>query len=174
MMIQVHPKRFSFCRTALWVLWSGLALWSVQGCGQPADPDNPSSYSFPRLHNGRGFEVDAGWPGRPEAMAWGEMSGVAIDGQERIWLFTREEPAIQIYDRSGRFIRSWGKGQFKKPHFLRFDSEGNVFFSGSLIRFVPSTETFTIFDGISCTAALEIDPSDDIHCAGGDSFVKIT
>ena len=119
MKIQVYPKRFSFRRTAMWVLWSGLALWSVQGYGQPADP-------VQRLHNGKGFEVDAGWPERPDAMAWGEMPGVAIDGQERIWLFTREEPAIQIYDRNGRFIRSWGKGQFKKPHFLRIDSAGNV------------------------------------------------
>jgi len=56
---------------------------------------------------------------------------------------------------------------------IAVDSEGNVFVARGLTRLVPSTDTFTIFNTV-CTGALEIDSSDDIHCAGSDRFSKIT
>jgi len=56
------------------------------------------------------------------------------------------------------------------------DSNGNVFFgrSDALFRFVPSTDTFTFFQHVECSFAIEIDSSDDIYCVDDTIFSKIT
>lgn len=56
---------------------------------------------------------------------------------------------------------------------IAVDSNGNVFFGG-LIRFVPSTDTFTFFSEAPSCTFIEIDSSDIIHCANGNSFSEIT
>jgi len=56
---------------------------------------------------------------------------------------------------------------------IAVDSNGNVFF-GSLTRLVPSTDTFTVFSGVSCSTTIEFDSSDNIYCIGSSSFSKIT
>ncbi|MCA9445108.1 MAG: hypothetical protein KC964_30245, partial [Candidatus Omnitrophica bacterium] len=36
------------------------------------------------------------------------------------------DPPVQVYDTEGNFIKSWGEGMFKNPHFIRIDPEGFV------------------------------------------------
>jgi hypothetical protein len=56
------------------------------------------------------------------------ISSVAADKQGDLYVIHRPEsddPIVEL-DRSGKFIRSWGRGLFHIPHTIRIDTAGNV------------------------------------------------
>lgn len=56
------------------------------------------------------------------------VSSVATDGKGTLYLLQRgaqSDPVIAV-DRSGRMLRSWGRGLYKIPHSIRVDPRGNV------------------------------------------------
>ena len=58
---------------------------------------------------------------------WGPVTGVDVDAQDNVYVFRRAQTMpILVFDRSGKFLRGWGDGLFKTPHFLRIDPAGNV------------------------------------------------
>jgi len=81
---------------------------------------------YPKVNLAKAFVVDPDWPQRPADAKWGEMSGVAIDKQDHVYIFTRAVPPIQVYDASGKFVRSWGTDTLKMAHHIKIDHEGNV------------------------------------------------
>jgi sugar lactone lactonase YvrE len=56
----------------------------------------------------------------------GAMSAVAIDAQDRVYVLHRGPKPLMAFDRSGKFLRSWGGGLFKVAHGLRIDRQGNI------------------------------------------------
>lgn len=56
------------------------------------------------------------------------ISAVTADQRGNIYVIHRPatgDPVV-VLDRSGKLIRSWGKGMYKTPHGIRIDSSGNV------------------------------------------------
>ncbi len=73
------------------------------------------------------YDVDPSWPQQPEDVApLGWVSGMAIDHHEQIWVFNRGTQPVQVFTTAGKFVRTWGEGQFVNPHQLRIDHEGNI------------------------------------------------
>lgn len=61
------------------------------------------------------------------ATKWGSATGVDVDAQDNVYVLHRNDAMpIMVFDRDGKFLRSWGPGLFKTTHFLRVDREGNV------------------------------------------------
>lgn len=112
---------------SLWarVLLSSLVLAaSVLHCHRAPAAEYPS-YSIEETITE--YDVDSAWPKRPpQVMPFGWVSGMAIDAKERIWVFTKGADPVQVYTTDGKFVRTWGKGNFVEPHHLRIDHEGNV------------------------------------------------
>jgi peptidylamidoglycolate lyase len=74
-------------------------------CGQSfAAPAEPTAY--PHINLATSYRVDPAWPRHPENVQWGAMSGVAIDKAGRVWMLTRANPPVQVYDADGKFILS--------------------------------------------------------------------
>ena len=44
---------------------------------------------------------------------------IALDSKGNLYVFQRKDPAVQVFDPEGRWLRSWGTGAFKRPHGLR-------------------------------------------------------
>jgi DNA-binding beta-propeller fold protein YncE len=88
-----------------------------------------------------GYAVDPSWPHRPVNVKSGATSGIAVDKQDRVYVFTREKPPIQVYDVQGNFIRSWGEDVIKSAHHLKIDPEGNVWVADvghhTVMQFTP-------------------------------------
>ena len=63
---------------------------------------------------------------RPNGMAVGEASAVALDSKGNIFLFQRVEPMLTEYDGQGNYLSSLGEGLFTHPHGLRIDAEDNL------------------------------------------------
>ena len=82
---------------------------------------------YPRIDNAISYQVDPAWPKRPEGVDWGAMPGVAVDGQDNVWIFTRANPPVQVYKASdGTLVRSFGQKEIKTAHHIKIDHDGNV------------------------------------------------
>ena len=72
------------------------------------------------------FTVVPHWPQLPEGYKLGQVSAVAPDGHGEVFLFHRGEHPILVFNREGKFLRSFGDGLINKAHGLRFDAKGNA------------------------------------------------
>ena len=51
-----------------------------------------------------------------QVLAFGTVSAVATDSQDRVYAFQRAAPPVLVFDRDGNFLSSWGNGAFVDPH----------------------------------------------------------
>jgi DNA-binding beta-propeller fold protein YncE len=58
------------------------------------------------------YRVVEGWERLPAGWAHTDVAGVATDAEDMVYLYTRGTPRVIVYDRDGRFLRSWGEGLF--------------------------------------------------------------
>jgi DNA-binding beta-propeller fold protein YncE len=58
------------------------------------------------------YQVVPGWEQLPPGFTHRDCVGVAVDSKDNVYLFTRDQPRVIVYDRSGTFIRSFGEGFF--------------------------------------------------------------
>jgi len=58
------------------------------------------------------YEVVEGWEQLPKGYAHRDVAGVAVDSEDRVYLICRGDHPIIAYDRAGKFLGSWGEGQF--------------------------------------------------------------
>ncbi len=55
----------------------------------------------------------------PDGQAFGLVSRVAADSQDRIHVFQRKDPPVVVFDRDGRYLGAWGSGEIQDPHGLK-------------------------------------------------------
>ncbi len=96
---------------------------------------------MPNVNLATSYSVDRTWPQKPRGVPWGAMSGVAVDGLQRVWLLTRSTTPVQVYDASGKYICGWGGDLIKVPHGFELDHQGNVWVADcedhSVMQFSP-------------------------------------
>ena len=116
-------------------LLAGIVLvvcWTSCPSGNAAMAAETNAPAYPHITLSTWYEVDAAWPKRPEGMPWGRMPGVAVDGKDQVWLFTRANPPVQVYSAGGKFIRGWGEGMIGADergigsHHIKIDSQGMI------------------------------------------------
>ena len=64
----------------------------------------------------------------PEGMKFGRVSAVTTDRDGNVYVFKRDPKTDQlvVFSAEGKYLRSWGKGMFTRPHGLRVDRDQNV------------------------------------------------
>jgi hypothetical protein len=72
------------------------------------------------------YAVDPTWPRKPEQFKWGHMPGVAVDSYDRVYLFNRSEPAVQVYRADGVLVRTWSIDDVGGAHGLRIGPGNTV------------------------------------------------
>src|SRR2546428_9093573 len=73
--------------------------------------------SLPRMAVGSvpAYSPVDGWERLPPGFAHRDVAAVAVDAGGRVYLFCRGDHPLLVYERDGRFVRSWGEGVFTMP-----------------------------------------------------------
>lgn len=67
------------------------------------------------------------WPTLPAGWVLGDVAGVAISDKDEIYLFTRGERPLLVFDSAGNLLRHWGEGQFIRPHGIDIGPDGTIY-----------------------------------------------
>src|ERR1039458_6753766 len=103
------------------------------------------------------FQVDSGWGELPERRRFVEVAGVATDSRDRVFVFTRGETPIFIFDRDGRFQTSWGANLFVRPHGIAIGPDDAVYITDDLDHTIRK---FTADGTLLLTLGTSRSPSD--------------
>jgi DNA-binding beta-propeller fold protein YncE len=79
-----------------------------------------------------GYEANDRWAKLPVGWSWREVAAIAIDSQDRVFVFNRGDHPVIIFDRNGNFIDSWGEGLFARPHGIFIGSDDSVYCTDDL------------------------------------------
>jgi sugar lactone lactonase YvrE len=91
------------------------------------------------------FQLDPNWPVIPNGWTLGQVSDVAVDSHDNVWILQRPRtvkpgvstgPPVMVFDQSGKYLRGWGgPGDGydwpKTEHGIFIDYKGNVWICGS-------------------------------------------
>jgi DNA-binding beta-propeller fold protein YncE len=74
------------------------------------------------------YVVVEGWEQLPKGYAHRDVAGVAVDGEDRVYLICRGDHPVVVYDQKGNFLRSWGEGEFTyRTHGISVGPNGTIF-----------------------------------------------
>jgi DNA-binding beta-propeller fold protein YncE len=59
-----------------------------------------------------GYGVVEGWEQLPPGYEHRDVAGVAVDSEDRVFLICRGDHPVIVYGPEGKFLRSWGEGEF--------------------------------------------------------------
>jgi len=86
------------------------------------------------------YKVVHGWPILPDGYVLGQVSGVAVDSHNHVFVFHRAEGSwagdktkpiasatiLCFEGATGKLLTTWGENRFLEPHGLRVDKQDNV------------------------------------------------
>lgn len=62
------------------------------------------------------YEELADWARLPDGWTFREVPDVAVDSRDRVYVFSRGEHPMMVFEQDGTFVGSWGEGLFVRPH----------------------------------------------------------
>ena len=73
------------------------------------------------------YTVQEDWWTLPEGWEFGWIPAVAVDSQDKIYVYSRSEHPMVVFDRDGNFIDSWGDDILKDAHGIFIDADDNIY-----------------------------------------------
>ncbi len=73
------------------------------------------------------YTVEENWWTLPEGWEFGWIPAVAVDSQDRVYVYSRSEHPMVVFDRNGNFIDSWGDDILKDAHGILIDADDNIY-----------------------------------------------
>lgn len=73
------------------------------------------------------YEFIPDWGKLPAGWEWGWIPAVACDSQDRVFVYSRSEHPLVLFDRSGNYLDSWGEDFLEDAHGLFIDDQDNLF-----------------------------------------------
>jgi DNA-binding beta-propeller fold protein YncE len=138
------------------------------------DPATAPSQSAPNL----GLVADPDWAQLPEGWNFGEAAGVAVDGQQNVYVFHRGPHPLIQFSREGRFLRSLLEGLITSAHTVRIDGEQNIWVvdvgAHTVLKVQPSGRILMVLGRRGSPGADEArfnQPTDVAVAPGGDIYV---
>jgi DNA-binding beta-propeller fold protein YncE len=72
-------------------------------------------------------ELVPDWERLPQGFSHPDVSDVAVDADDRVFVLTRGEIPVLVYDRDGTFLHAWGEGVFTAAHGITVGPDGLVY-----------------------------------------------
>ncbi len=74
-----------------------------------------------------GYKPAVDWEQLPSDLVHKDVPGVAVDNEDRVYLFTRYDHQVLVYTPEGEFIKAWGKGVFTNAHTINIGPDNSIF-----------------------------------------------
>lgn len=128
------------------------------------------------------YSLVESWVTVPKDWTWGWIVGVAVDSQDRIFVASRSQHPLVIFDKDGNLLEKWGEGVLfpNQAHGLFIDREDNVYFTDTsnhcIFKFNRNGELTMTLGTPGQEAANDGDPfnrpTDVAVASTGDIFVS--
>ena len=83
------------------------------------------------------FEPVPRWAKMPMGLTFhGDATSVAVDSKDNVYVFNRGTDPVAVFDPDGNFVRSFGQGEFTRPHGIEIDGEDNLYLADDNGHFV--------------------------------------
>ena len=80
------------------------------------------------MFGGFGYEVIEGWEQLPAGYRHDDVDGVAVDSRDRVYLMTRGDARVIVYEPDGTFVTSWGEDIFTpRTHGITIGPDDSVY-----------------------------------------------
>jgi DNA-binding beta-propeller fold protein YncE len=74
------------------------------------------------------YRAVEGWERLPAGQHHRDVADVAVDSRDRVYLITRMDARVIVYDRDGTHLMSWGEDAFTtRPHGITVGPDGTVY-----------------------------------------------
>ena len=73
------------------------------------------------------YQVQEGWGKLPEGWKFGWIPAIAVDSQDRVYVYSRSDRPMVVFDREGNFLASWGDDLLKDSHGILIDAADNIY-----------------------------------------------
>lgn len=110
------------------------------------------------------YELVETWGQFPKNWELGDIPGVATDAQDRVYVFSRSEHPVVVFDRDGRFLGSWGEGVVTHAHGITIMPSGVIYCTDDKDHTVRK---FTMDGKLLQTLGIAHQPSDTGYIADG-------
>ena len=82
------------------------------------------------------YRVVAEWAKLPDGWSFKEVGGVGVDRHDNVYVYSRGEHPMIIFDREGNFLRSWGEGRYPRAHGVHMAPDDTMFLTDDGGHFV--------------------------------------
>jgi DNA-binding beta-propeller fold protein YncE len=73
------------------------------------------------------YETDHEWARLPDGWSFGDVPGVGVDSQDRVYVFSRGPHPVAVFDPDGAFLSTWGEDLFPHPHGVHVTGDDLLF-----------------------------------------------
>ena len=75
------------------------------------------------------YEVIDQWAKMPEGWTWRWVPGVAVDSRDRVYVYSRSNHPLIVFDADGNFIAAWDTDVLipQNAHGIYIDAEDNIY-----------------------------------------------
>ncbi|MFC1899922.1 peptidyl-alpha-hydroxyglycine alpha-amidating lyase family protein [Chloroflexota bacterium] len=73
------------------------------------------------------YELIDGWAKIPEEWTLDSVPGLFVDLDDRVYVFSRSDHPLTVFDRDGNLLTTWGEGLFSRPHGIYISPDGSVY-----------------------------------------------
>ena len=73
------------------------------------------------------YEVISDWAQLPSGWSFGWIPAVAVDRQDRVYVYSRSENPMMVFDREGHFLTAWGNDVLQDAHGIYIDEADQIY-----------------------------------------------
>jgi DNA-binding beta-propeller fold protein YncE len=102
----------SMTRRQLFASFTAAATSASLGAVGAAQSAEPAGGASPSVILGNGeyrYQVVGNWGELPPGYTYGDSAAVCVDSKDNVYVFTRGSHPVIVFDRNGKFLRSWGE-----------------------------------------------------------------
>ncbi|CAG0945618.1 hypothetical protein ANRL1_02462 [Anaerolineae bacterium] len=73
------------------------------------------------------YALDQSWGPSPDSGEWKNVVGIAVNSLDQVFVLSRAETPVRIFDQRGHLMTSWGEGVFTRPHGIHIGLDDSVY-----------------------------------------------